>query len=472
MNRSLRLKLIVSFLVVALISVVVISVTLRMSSNERLFRLVVDKQAAVIKEDALTYYQENGTWVGFFDYIKTTNKPPDLFREINPDNKPPDVIVGDREKRPLVAMVNLNNRLIFPAFGLNVGEELPSKYIEDKIPLDLDGETIAYLIPDRNIKFKLSTEEEIFLERTNNMILMAAIIGVAGAIIMGVLLAGILLKPIRNLMQASQAMAAGDLDQQVPVTSRDELGQLSEAFNKMSMDLKYADEQRKQMTADITHDLGTPLQVISGYMEMLEDEPNGLTPKRIEIINTEIEHLQRMLKDLNMISQADGKNLGVQVDSIDPGQLMDQIYQIYQPMMDKEGIVFKKEIQPHLPLITLDEGRMLQVLKNLVENAMRYTYKDGEITLQVKSLQNKIMFIVQDNGDGIDANDLPHIFDRFYRVDSSRTGRGGKAGLGLTISKALVQAQGGIINAFSDGLGMGTTMQIVFPLPLNLLDQT
>lgn len=472
MNRSLRLKLIVSFLVVALISVVVISVTLRMSSNERLFRLVVDKQAAVIKEDALTYYQENGTWVGFFDYIKTTNKPPDLFREINPDNKPPDVIVGDREKRPLVAMVNLHNRLIFPAFGLNVGEELPSKYIEDKIPLDLDGETIAYLIPDRNIKFKLSTEEEIFLERTNNMILMAAIIGVAGAIIMGVLLAGILLKPIRNLMQASQAMAAGDLDQQVPVTSRDELGQLSEAFNKMSMDLKYADEQRKQMTADITHDLGTPLQVISGYMEMLENEPNGLTPKRIEIITTEIEHLRRMLEDLNMLSQADGKNLGVQVDLIDPGQLMDQIYQIYQPMMDKEGIVFKKEIQPHLPLITLDEGRMLQVLKNLVENAMRYTYKDGEITLQVKSLQNKIMFIVQDNGDGIDANDLPHIFDRFYRVDSSRTGRGGKAGLGLTISKALVQAQGGIINAFSDGLGMGTTMQIVFPLPLNLLDQT
>ncbi len=472
MNRSLRLKLIVSFLVVALISVVVIAVTLRMSSNERLLRLVVDKQAAVIKEDALTYFQENGTWVGFFDYINTNNKPPDLFREINPDNKPPDVIVGDREQRPLVAMVNLNNRLIFPAFGLNVGEELPPIFIEDKIPLELDGETIAYLIPDRNLKFKLSTEEEIFLERTNDTILLAALIGVAGAILMGILLAGILLKPIRNLMQASQAMAAGDLDQQVPVTSQDELGQLSEAFNKMSMDLRYAAEQRKQMTADITHDLGTPLQVISGYMEMLEGQPNGLTPKRIEIINTEIEHLRRMLEDLNMLSQADAKNLGVQVDSIDPGQLMEQIYQIYQPMMDKAGIVFKKEIQTHLPQVTLDEGRMLQVLKNLVENAMRYTQKNGEITLRVKSLQNKIIFVVQDNGDGIDANDLPHIFDRFYRVDSSRTGRGGKAGLGLTISKALVQAQGGVINAFSDGLGMGTTMQIVFPLPINLFDQT
>ncbi len=472
MNRSLRLKLIVSFLVVALISVVVIAVTLRMSSNERLLRLVVDKQAAVIKEDALTYFQENGTWVGFFDYIKTNNKPPDLFREINPENRPPDVIVGDREQRPLVAMVNLQNRLIFPAFGLNVGEELPSIYNEDKIPLDLDGETIAYLIPDRNIKFKLSAEEEIFLERTNNMILIAAIIGVAGAIIMGVLLAGILLKPIRNLMQASQAMAAGDLEQQVPVTSQDELGQLSEAFNKMSMDLKYADEQRKQMTADITHDLGTPLQVISGYMEMLEGEPNGLTPKRIEIINTEIEHLRRMLEDLNMLSQADAKKLVVQVDSIDPGQLMNQIYQIYQPMMDKAGIVFKKEIQPHLPMVPLDEGRMLQVLKNLVENAMRYTQKNGEITLRVKSLQNKIIFVVQDNGDGINVNDLPHIFDRFYRIDSSRTGHGGKAGLGLTISRALVQAQGGIINAFSEGLGKGTTMQIVFPLPNNLLDQT
>ncbi|MAT45706.1 MAG: hypothetical protein CL609_25520 [Anaerolineaceae bacterium] len=463
MNRSLRLKLIVSFLMVALISVVVIAVTIRLGSNDRLLSLVVDKQAAVIKEDALTYFRENGSWTGFFDYISTNNKPPDLFREISPDNKPPDVIVNDREQRPLVALVDLDNRLIFPAFGLKVGTILPPNLIQDKIPLELDGETIAYLIPDRNLKFKLSAEEEVFLERTNNMILMAALIGAVGAILMGILLSGLLLKPIRNLMQASQAMAAGDLDQQVPVSSKDELGQLSESFNKMSADLKYADEQRKQITADITHDLGTPLQVISGYMEMLEDDPQSLTPKRIETINTEIDHLRRMLEDLNMLSQADARVLGIQVEPIDPGILIEEIYQAYQPMMEKGGLKFKKDIQPQLPLVPLDEGRMVQVIKNLVENAMRYTHKNGEITLRVWNENNQIVFEVQDNGDGISAKDLPHIFDRFYRVESPRTNRGGKAGLGLTISRALVQAQGGEIYAFSNGLGMGTTMRIVFP---------
>jgi signal transduction histidine kinase len=465
MNRSLRLKLIVSFLMVALISVVVIAVTIRLGSNDRLLSLVVDKQAAVIKEDALTYFQENGTWIGFFDYINTNNKPPDLFREINPDNKPPGVILNDREQRPLVALVDLDNRLIFPAFGFNIGTILPPNLIQDKIPLELDGETIAYLIPDRNLKFKLSAEEEVFLERTNNMILMAALIGAMGAILMGVLLSGILLKPIRNLMQASQAMAAGDLDQQVPVSSKDELGQLSEAFNKMSADLKYADEQRKQMTADITHDLGTPLQVISGYMEMLEDDPQSLTQKRIETINTEIDHLRRMLEDLNMLSQADARVLGIQVDPIDPGVLIEEIYQTYQPMMEKVGIKLKKDIQPQLPLVPLDEGRMVQVIKNLVENAMRYTHKNGEIILRVWNKNNQIIFEVQDNGDGISAKDLPHIFDRFYRAEPSRYSQGGKAGLGLTISRALVQAQGGEISAFSNGPGMGTTMRIVFPIP-------
>lgn len=471
MKRSLRIKLILSFLAVALISVLVISVLIRVGSADRLLKLAVDQQAATLQEDALAYYDTNRSWEGFAEYFRSVQPPPEFFREFNPDELPPDFDQQkgfdtiQREQRPLVAMIDLEGQLIFSAFGMRVGETLPEDLIQDKIPLILDGETIAYLVPDRSLKFKLSAEEQVFLERTNQAILIAALVGVGAAIFMGIILAGILLKPIRNLMHASQNLAAGDWNQQVPVTSEDELGQLSEAFNKMSVDLKYADQQRKQMTADITHDLGTPLQVIAGYIEMFAEVPDAVNEKRLAIINAEIDHLRRLLEDLNMLSQADTKAMNIDLQLTDPVQLVDQICQIYLPMCEKEGIQLTFEPQHDVPVLKLDEGRMAQVLKNLVENAMRYTRQDGQISLRVYQQEEHLVFEVADNGAGIDAKDLPHVFDRFYKADPSRTsGLGGKSGLGLAISRALVEAQGGKISAVSAGLGKGATMKIYFPL--------
>ncbi len=471
MRKSLRFKLILSFLAVALISVLLISVMIRVGSTDRLLKLAIDQQAATLQADALGYYETNGSWDGFAEYLRTQQKPPDFFREFNQDDQPPefDQQKGNdsiqHDQRPLVAIIDLDGRLVFSAFGMRVGEILPDKYIDDKIPLELDGETIAYIVPDRSLSFKLSSEEEVFLARTNQAILIAALVGVGAAILMGVILAGVLLKPIRNLRKASQALAAGDLDQRVPVTSQDELGQLSESFNKMGEDLKYADQQRKQMTADITHDLGTPLQVIAGYIEMFEEMPEAVNAKRLGIINTEIEHLRRLLEDLNMLSQADAKAMNIDLQLLDPAPMVEQICHIYQPMCEKEGIRLSFEIQNDLPQIRLDEGRMSQVLKNLVENAMRYTKDNGQIILHARQEEKTIIFEVTDDGTGIDEKDLPHVFDRFYKADPSRTiGVGGKSGLGLAISRALVEAQGGKIKALSAGLGKGTTMKITFPL--------
>jgi signal transduction histidine kinase len=281
------------------------------------------------------------------------------------------------------------------------------------------------------------------------------------ALAMGFLLARGLLKPIRRLTSASQALASGDLLQQVPVTSQDELGQLTRTFNQMSADLVQADQQRKRLTADITHDLSTPLQVIAGYIEMFEAGEVPLNPQRIEIIKTELEHLRRLVGDLSTLTQVEGGGLDMQLQPIAPFALLTSVYRAYQPIAARQGVELRLDAAETVPAIKVDEGRMLQVLKNLLDNALRYTPQGGVITLRA-AVGERVTLRVEDNGSGIEADDLPYVFERFYRADKARTGNTGKMGLGLAICKALVTAMGGTIAAESAGKDLGTSMVITF----------
>ena len=173
-----------------------------------------------------------------------------------------------------------------------------------------------------------------------------------------------ILKPIRRLTLASKALAAGDLSQNVEITSKDELGQLTETFNRMSADLARVDSQRKRLTADITHDLSTPLQIISGYIEMVEDETIQLTPQRIRIIKTELDHLRRLVSDLTTLSQAEGGGLTLQPEPIQPAELLDQLYSTYQPIAAGQGVTMRFADGGGAPL-TADPGRLRQTIQNL-----------------------------------------------------------------------------------------------------------
>jgi two-component system OmpR family sensor kinase/two-component system sensor histidine kinase BaeS len=255
----------------------------------------------------------------------------------------------------------------------------------------------------------------------------------------------------------------------VPVTSKDELGQLTASFNQMSADLYHADQERKRLTADITHDLSTPLQIISGYIEMLEDGEVALTPQRIEIIKTEIEHLRRLVGDLTTLSQVETDSLDMLLEPVEPAALLEKIVQAYEPIAIKAGIDLVLIRGETTATIKVDEGRMLQVLKNLLENALRHTPGGGKITLSVEE-REQVLIRVSDNGAGIDSEDLPFVFDRFYRSDKARGRDGGKMGLGLAICKALVTAMGGTITAESAGRGQGTTITIGFPPFINWSD--
>jgi len=344
---------------------------------------------------------------------------------------------------------------------VDVGQLVPESKIKQKIAVEVDGQTVAWILPDTSFQFRLSAEEEVFLQRTTLAIALAALAGVLVALGMGFFLAGRLLEPIRLLTQASQALARGDLNQQVPVTSQDELGQLTQTFNQMSADLEKADQQRKRMTADITHDLSTPLQIISGYVEMLEEGEVTLTPQRIEIIKTELDHLRRLVGDLSTLTQVEAGGLEIQLEPVQPVDLLERVYHAFQPIAARQNVTLVLDVPEAVAPIWVDEGRMEQVMKNLLENALRYTPAGGVIQLGARCGE-QVQLWGKDSGAGIDAEDLPYVFDRFYRADKTRGGSSGKMGLGLAICKALVTAQGGTITAQSAGKGQGVSMLINF----------
>jgi signal transduction histidine kinase len=455
MKRSLKAKLILSFLAVALITVLVVSAVIRLTSGQSLMNMVVEEQTAALEAALQEYYSANGTLEDFADsYFQFNPAQPAPQPQVSPDKHP-----DGRDLRGVQGLVDVEYRALMPTFNYQIGEVVPESMVREAVAVEVDGQTIAWVLPDTSFEFKLNPEEELFLKRTTLAISLAAVTGVLLAVAMGFFLAGKLLKPIRRLTKASAALTSGNLQQQVPVTSQDELGQLTATFNQMSADLARADQQRKRMTADITHDLSTPLQIISGYMEMLESGDTALTPQRVEIIKTEIEHLRRLVSDLSTLTQVEAGGLDLHLQPVEPKALLEHIYQAYGPIAAHQGVELALEAPATLPVILVDELRMLQVLKNLVDNALRHTPSGGRITLSA-SAGERITLRVTDNGSGIDGEDLPYVFDRFYRADKARGGSSGKMGLGLAICKALVIVQGGTIAAESAGRGQGTSMVI------------
>jgi signal transduction histidine kinase len=465
MTRSLKVKLILTYLAVALLTVLVVSALIRLTSGQSLMNLVVEEQTASLKTMAQEYYAANGSWDGFFEaYLQSARpQPGDALppQPGDPAQRPPDGHPGGdgRPFRGVAGMVDAQNRAIFPSFGVQIGQTVPMDRIRQKVAVEVDGQTVAWILPDTSFQFRLSQEEQVFLQRTTLAIGLAALAGVLVALLVGFFFAARLLKPIRLLTEASQRMARGELSQQVPVTSKDELGLLTASFNHMSADLDRADQERKRMTSDITHDLSTPIQIISGYMEMLEEGEATLTPQRVEIIKTELEHLRRLVGDLSTLTQVEAGALEFQIEEVQPADLLERVYSAFQPIAERQGVALLLTIPVPLPLVRVDEGRMVQVLKNLLENALRHTPRGGTVQLGASS-NGDVQLWVQDSGEGIDAEDLPYVFDRFYRADKARGGSSGKMGLGLAICKALVEAQNGTIIAESKEKGRGTKISI------------
>lgn len=292
----------------------------------------------------------------------------------------------------------------------------------------------------------------------------AAIVAGLAVLFVGSLQARRIVAPVRALADAARRVAGGEFAQ-MPVTSRDELGEMAVAFNTMAAELKRQHTLRRRAMADIAHELRTPLTVLQIDLESIED---GLTEPTAEVVarlQGEVALLNRLVEDLRMLSLAEAGELHLEVRPVAVGPLVQSVLERVRGAAQEKGVGLTGEIGERLPPVAGDALRLSQVLFNLLSNAVRHTPPGGQIVVAAHQVDGRqVRISVQDTGEGIPAGDLPHVFERFYRADSARSrDTGGGSGLGLAIARSLVEAHGGRIWAESVE-GAGSTFALVLPV--------
>jgi signal transduction histidine kinase len=304
---------------------------------------------------------------------------------------------------------------------------------------------------------------ETFLASANRTLLLVAVAAGLGAVLLILGLSRRILGPVEALTAAARRMAAGDLSQRVQITSQDEIGDLARAFNSMADGLARLEELRRQLVTDVAHELRTPLSNIRGYLEALRD--GVVEPHRhvIDSLHEEAMLLNHLVDDLQDLSLAEAGQLRLEPQPVALADVVDRAVGAVRPRAQAEGVALHVDLPEDLPLVDVDPRRIGQILRNLLDNGLTHTGPGGEIVVDAHPDDEWVEVGVRDTGAGIAVEDLPYIFERFYRADKSRSRATGGAGLGLAIAKQLVEAHGGRIEVQSE-IGQGT--QFTFTLPV------
>ena len=302
-----------------------------------------------------------------------------------------------------------------------------------------------------------------FISALNRSVLLGALVAGVAAILVTLVLASGILRPVERLTAAARLMKTGDLSVRVSVDSRDEIGELANAFNAMAGSLAEQEQLRRNMIGDIAHELRTPLTNLRGYLEAARDgllEPDAAL---VDNLYEETMLLQRLVADLQELALAEAGQLTLVPQAVALPAIAEQALGILRPQADAKGVSLHAELPPDLPLVCVDPARLGQVLRNLLSNALLHTPPGGTITVVGQAKAQEVRISVSDSGSGVRPEDLPYVFDRFYRADKSRARQTGGAGLGLAIVKQLVLAHGGTVSA-SSAPGQGSTFTFTIPL--------
>tara|TARA_B100000614_G_C14527891_1_gene485279 strand:+ start:428 stop:1552 length:1125 start_codon:yes stop_codon:yes gene_type:complete len=303
-----------------------------------------------------------------------------------------------------------------------------------------------------------------FVAAQGQILVVAGMAALVATILVSTFVAWRVVGPIRRLTAASRRIAAGDYRERVSVSWNDELAELARSFNSMAAALDETEQRRMELIGNLAHELKTPLTTIRSVMEGLIDNVLPADTETFLDVQRETLRLQRLTEELQELSAAEAGELALRLSAVDPGALVRQATGRLEPQFRDKDVRLHVEIPDHLPKIHADGERMLQVLINLLGNALQYTQSGGSVVITCRpSGEGFVEFSVADSGIGLSSDDLPRIFERFYRVDKSRARSRGGSGIGLTIASHIVRAHGGTIHAASDGPGMGSRFFFFLP---------
>ncbi len=447
----MRIKLLISFVLLVFVSVsVVIILAYRGVANE--VRSFMFRGSMVRAQEIVTsleeYYQVNQTWQGAEALLSLTGANAGMM------GRGPGAgqgMMGNMMNQRL-RLANAEGRILYDTSTVQAEGSLTAEELSQAIQLKNDGMIVGYLLPELAMLYSAS-DEQFLLSRLTRAALTAGLLGAGLSLLLAFFLAYQLMRPVRALTQAVKMVEKGDFSQRVPVHGNDELAQLSITFNNMANSLQKSQESRRAMTADIAHELRTPLAVQMAHLEALQDGIYPLIPENLVPILEQNQMLNHLVEDLRTLTLADAGQLKLDLVTTDIKSLVERVVVRFKPQASSRQVAIQMTAPPGCPSIMIDPARIEQILNNLLSNALRFTPDGGKIEVALKADGEKMLVSVHDNGPGISEEALPYIFERFYRADRSRSRSEGGSGLGLAIALQIAVLHGGTLTARNDPQG-------------------
>jgi signal transduction histidine kinase len=444
MRHSLQFRLMAAFTMVILVTVGAVFFFFNQATqNEiRQYEQSVEETRATRMEFELSmYYIRQGNWEGIQPFVEQWGN---LYGE--------NIIVADA-KGTVVA--DSQSSLLGKPYQTNdPGRPLSRPW---------EGSSIGTLYVSPGSSGIQFTSFLIVYQAVGRYFLWGTLLAITIALLFTYFISRRILSPVKALTLTASRLGRGDFSQRVPFSGKGEVGALAQAFNTMAGDLERNEKLRRNMVADIAHELRTPLSNIRGYLEAVSDGVVACDKATIDSLHEEASLLSRLVDDLQELALAEANDLKLIAQPEDITLLIDRAAALMRPQATTKGIALSVELSQNLPPVNIDAHRISQVLHNLVENAITHTGSGGTVRITATQLDGWLKVGVADSGEGIPASDLPYIFERFYRADKSRSRTTGGHGLGLTIAKRLVEAHGGGIEVQSE-VGKGSYFTFTLPL--------
>lgn len=466
MNRvSITTRLILSFLAIILLTMILFIVVTNRVVFNRFSDLVVrsgtnfaDRVVPILAR----YYTENGSWDGVEELVLDAPGGRESgfgrLRQDNPNTMMQRTMFIVPEERFLLIE---GDKIILDSKPDGIAINNPENLTKYGTPIIVSGQQVGTFLVASMMGI-LSESQNIFITRVNRALIWVGSIAVLLVLLVALWQSRSIVKPLGQLAQAARNLAKGDYHQRVQVQRNDELGDMANAFNQMASELAQQSELRRQMMADVAHELRTPLSVLRIDLESMEDGLMEPTPENVRALQSEVSYLSNLVDDLRMLSLADAGDLKIEKSPVELNSLVREMVERQQNAARERKIKMTAHYAENEIFVMGDPQRLSQVMVNLLSNAIQHTLPDYEITTKIE-VENQIARVsVTNYGTWIPTEDLERIFDRFYRLERSRNRDQGGSGLGLSIGRSLINAHGGKIWAESQ---QGESTTFTFTLP-------